>query len=271
MGKSLLQSRLARELMRLRDLAGLSGREVGRRIGLSQSQVSRIDRGHALPSIATVRSWLDQTQATPEDRRRVLELAEAAHGETRPWSSLYASAAHLQAMTGERDRAATLIRNFNPTILPGLLQTASYARAALSMGRSADVPAAVAARMERQQVLHEPGRRFEFVITERLLRFDPGAGALVGQAARLLSLATEPSIDIAVLPDGVNPGALAWHNFVLRSSDDGVVTVSAELVHGSVDDSVEAETVGTFEVLWKRLWDSSARGNDALRIIRAAS
>lgn len=267
---SLLQTRLARELMRLRDLAGLSGREMGRRIGLSQSQVSRIDRGVALPSLATVRSWLDQTRASVDDRERVLGLVEAAHGETRPWSSLFASAAHLQALTGERDRSALLIRNYQPTILPGLLQTAAYARAALRMGRTTDIPAAVAARMERQQVLHEPGRRFEFVIAERLLTWDPGDGALAGQEARLLSLASEPTIDIRVLPDATNPGVLAWHNFVLRTDGSGVVTASAELVHGSIDDSSEPERVAAFDELWTRLWDAAVQGDAAIARIRGA-
>ncbi len=86
--------------------------------------------------------------------------------------------------------AARLIRNFQPTVIPGLLQTAEYTRSVLALGKTTDRAAALAARLERQQVLHEPGRRFEFVISEQVLRWAPGPLAQAGQIDRLLSLMT---------------------------------------------------------------------------------
>lgn len=266
---SLIRGRLAKELLRLRDLAGMSGREMARRTGVSQPTMSRIDRGMALPSMQVVRTWIDACGAAADTRDRVLALAEAAHGETRPWRSLFSEELHLQSQPQERDIAAALIRNFQPTVLPGLLQTAAYAQAILGLGRSKDVAAAVATRLQRQQVLHEPGRRFEFLLSEHVLRWPPAAGALAGQADRLLALATAPSVEIAVLPDTVSAGVVPWHNFVLREpAGGGPVTVSTELVLGAQDDITDPESVGVFDDLWNRMWSVAAHGREAAELIR---
>lgn len=267
---SVAHARLGKELRRLLALAGISGREMGRRLEVSQPQVARYLRGESLPPLPVVRRMLDEVDASDADRTVVMQLAESALTQTKSWQSLFEDEVQLQTRIGERDRAAVLIRNYNPTVLPGLLQTSAYARAALSMGRGTDIAGAVAARMERQVILHERDRRFEFVITERLLRWPPGEGAMAGQAARLQSLMSEPAIEVAVLPDMVNPGVLPWHNFVLRTGPDGVVRVSAELVHGSVDDSADADTVAACERAWKLLWDASLRGDEAAQLIRKA-
>jgi transcriptional regulator with XRE-family HTH domain len=247
----------------------MSGREMARRTGVSQPTMSRIDRGMALPSMQVVRTWLDACGADSDTRDRVLALAEAAHGETRPWRSLFDEELHLQTQAQRRDAAAARIRNFQPTVLPGLLQTAAYAQAILGLGRSKDVAAAVATRLQRQQVLHEPGRRFEFVVAEHVLRWPPAPGALAGQADRLLALATAPSIEIAILPDTVSAGAVPWHNFVIREpADGGPTTVSTELVLGAQDDIADPDSVAIFERLWEQLWAAAAHAGEAVELIR---
>ncbi|OZM82629.1 helix-turn-helix transcriptional regulator [Pseudonocardia sp. MH-G8] len=264
-----IRSQLAKELLRLRDLAGMSGRDMARRTGVSQPTMSRIDRGLALPSMHVVRTWLDACNTDSDTRERVEALAEAAHGETRPWRTLFGELTHLQAQARERDAAAAVIRNFQPTVLPGLLQTAAYARAVLELGRSKDVAAALVARLERQQVLHEPGRRFEFVLAEHVLRWSPAPGALAGQLDRLQSLATASAVEIAILPDTVSAGAVPWHNFVIRdAADGGTTTVSTELIHGAQDDIAEPGVVEVYVTLWERLWNAAAHGDEALELIR---
>ena len=259
------RKRLALELRRLRDLTGLSGRQLGRRIAVSQPMMSRFDRGESLPRMPVVRRWLDECDADDETRARVLELALRAHGEHKRWSELLADESHLQGRERDYDVAADRIQNFQPTVLPGLLQTASYAQAALRLGRT-DMPAAVAERLRRQELLDEPGRRFEFVIAERLLRWQPGPGALAGQADRLLTLADRESIDIAVLPDDTSPGILAWHNFVIRRSAENGAWVATELLHGA-QEIRDPESVRLYEHVWTTLSAAAVHGGDALSLI----
>jgi Domain of unknown function (DUF5753) len=69
-----------------------------------------------------------------------------------------------------------VVRNFQPGIIPGLLQTAEYARQIMALagiGLHGGLAAAVAARLGRQQALHDPDRSFEFLLTEAALRYRP--------------------------------------------------------------------------------------------------
>jgi transcriptional regulator with XRE-family HTH domain len=259
---------LAKELSRLRDLAGISGREMARRTGVSQPTMSRIGHGVAVPSVPVAQQWLDECAADADTRERVLALVEAALGETRAWRDLLDEQEHLQDVARERNAAARLVRNFQPTVIPGLLQTAEYARRILAMGRT-DSPAALAARLDRQQVLHEPGRRFEFLLAEQLLHWSPGPGALTGQMDRLASLATLEQVALAIVPADAAVG-VAWHNFVIREpADGGPVYVTTELVHGAQEIS-DPESVGIYVALWERLWKASVVDEDAVALIRGA-
>lgn len=258
---------LEKELQRLRELAGLSGRELAQATSLSQAKISRIERGDALPTLPEAKQWLERCGADAETRDRVLALAESALSETRPWGVLLLDRAHLQDEVRERNAAAARVRNFQPTVIPGLLQTAEYARRILTLGRS-DVGAALTVRLEAQQVLQESGRRFEFVIAEHVLRWEPGPGVRAAQLDRLTSLATLGSVDLAVLPAAAAVGVVPWHNFVIREpADGGPVYVTTELFHGA-QEIVDPESVAVYLEAWRRLRESAVVGDDAIAMIR---
>jgi transcriptional regulator with XRE-family HTH domain len=267
-----MRAQLAKELQRLRDLAGLSGRELARRTGISQPKVSRIEHGQALTSLPEAERWLTECGASPDVHRRVLALVEAVLGETRPWGELLQGRDHLQDLVRERDTAAALVQNFQPTVIPGLLQTAEYARRILALGRT-DVAFALAARLDRQQMLHEPGRQFEFLIVEHVLTWSPGpepATVLGPQLDRLMSLATLENIEIAVLPRTAVP-VLPWHNFVIRQpADRGPAYVTTELVHGA-QEITDPASVAVYRSTWARLWDAAVVGREAMELIRTLS
>lgn len=263
---SLVRRQLAAELAKLRAMSGRAGRAMG---PINQARVSRIESGKVLPSRTEVLQWLDVTVALPDERERVLAFVEAAHSETRPWADILDGRAHLQDEAQTRNAAAALIRNYQPTVVPGLLQTASYGRYVLEFGRT-DVAAALAARLDRQQLLYEPDRRFEFLLAERVLRWEPGPGALLGQLEHLASVATLESVDLAVVPESAAV-AMAWHNFVLRTpADGGPPYVTTELVHGAQEISDPA-SVGIYMSLWDRLWEAAVVGSEAVRLIRSAA
>lgn len=266
---SRVRTLLVKELLRVRDLAGLSGREMARRLGISQPKMSRIDRGLSLPSMPLVERWLAEGNANEDTRERILALAEAAHGETRPWGDLLDGRDHLQDEARERTAAARLIRNFQPTVIPGLLQTAEYTRSVLALGKTTDRAAALAARLERQQVLHEPGRRFEFVISEQVLRWAPGPQALAGQIDRLLSLMTLESVEVAVLESSAAV-VVPWHNFIIREPADGSPSyVTTELFHGAQKIN-DTDSVAVYLKAWKQLWQAAVTADKATALLRAA-
>jgi transcriptional regulator with XRE-family HTH domain len=265
---------LGAELRKLRSLAGLSQRVLVAALSSSQAGVSRIEHGETLPTREQVIAWLRACGVgdDPDVRGRALGLADAAHGETRPWGDMLPTdESHLQGVAGERERSATLIRNCQLTWLPGLLQTADYARLVIEQTdpeSERDTAAALAARLQRQQILFEQGRRFEFLIAESALLWAPEAGVMAAQRDRLLSLATLPTVEIAILPIR-RTGTPAWHSFIVFQERDESSFVTTELVHGGQEIS-DRDAVRRYVTLWDRLWNAAATGDEAVDLIRGA-
>jgi Domain of unknown function (DUF5753) len=156
-----------------------------------------------------------------------------------------------------------------------MLQTADYARRVIPLAditHTVDHQAALAGRIQRQGILHGTGadQRLQFLITQRLLRWEPGPGTLLPQLAHLASTAALDRVELAILPDHF-AGALPWHNFTLRYPADGTSPyAAAELIDGEhlVRDP---DSVAIYEQLWRQLWDASLVGPEALSLIKEAS
>lgn len=271
---------LAEELVRVRVRAGLTGRDMARVLHLSQAQLYRYDHAVTTPSLPKVRMWLDACRAAASEslddaeRVRFLDLAEAAHGEPKSWKS-HRSVVSAQEAAADQDRDAVELCEAEFVVLPGLLQTPEYAAAAVrraDLHGQFDHAAQVGGRLARQALLFEPGRRWRFVLAERLLSYSPGSAALMApQRARLLSLADTDGVEIAVLPTDavIEPSGLWWSPFTIVRPGDGETYVVAELPHGEVTVAAPDE-VASFDLLWSRIWGASAVGSDAAeRMARA--
>jgi hypothetical protein len=134
------------------------------------------------------------------------------------------------------------IRVFQPTVIAGLLQTSQYARAVLSAYRTeladdliADsalaVSEAVAARMQRSQVLDDPDRQFAIIMTESSLsnQMCPPA-EMLAQIARLREVAQQPNVSIRIVPKAARWPFPPLHGFELM----GDRHVLVDLLNGSI-------------------------------------
>lgn len=269
------RSRLGTELRRSRMLAGLSGRQVARITGISQPTVSRIERGESVPSLAEVAAWADATQA-PDDRRSLLvALAEAAVNEVTTFRARLSNglAAVQDSVRGLESTARTL-RNFQPGIVPGLLQTAEYARRIMSFANTngdTDLGAAVAARLARQEVLHDPRRSFEFLMTEAALRYRPGPReVLTAQLDHLAAVVTLDTISFGVIPTDAEMHAITRCGFVLYENriDEQTPFAIIEAPHASLYASEPAD-VETYREQFARFRESAIYGTSALDIVRS--
>jgi transcriptional regulator with XRE-family HTH domain len=231
---------LAAELRHLRGLSGISGRELGRRIAISQSKVSRIESGTVLPSLPEVVAWSAAVEAAEDVRDRLASLTRSAHHEARSWRGLL-ERGHVQGEIGRREALATRIRTYQHSVVPGLLQTAEYARRVFSLFQvpypDDELAAAVSARLERQRAVYEPDRRFDFLISEAALRWRPGpARLLLAQLDRLQSISTLDNVSLGLIPHDAEALTTPSHSFVIydgHEEDDRLVTV--EMVHRPVE------------------------------------
>jgi transcriptional regulator with XRE-family HTH domain len=262
---------LGGELRRLRVLAGIGGREMAGHLGVSQSKVSRIETGHFAPSLREVRAWARAADAVPADLDRLDWLAEQALNEVIPFRQ-WRDESGVSGMQGEirsLELSARQIAAFQPCFVPGLLQTAEYARRVLgTLGIDvADLDAAAAERIDRQAILHDRARRFEFILTDAALRWRSGpADMLPAQAARIASLATLGNVAIGVIPAGADMHAAPTCAFVLyEERDDGESPLAAvETPHARLEITGEVQAYRDELGLLRR---SALFGADAIAYI----
>jgi len=192
-------SELAATLKRLRIASGLSGPELARRTGWSQSKVSRIENRHTRPSVEDVRAWCRETDAHEEVAPHLAKLAIGVLGEHRSWASQ--NLAERQIEVGDLEIAAAQVRVYDPSLVSGLLQVPAYAEAMFrALGRDEEAAAeAVARRMKRQAALYMPGKTFVFILGEAALYWRPvGADIREAQLRQLLTIAERPNVEIRI-------------------------------------------------------------------------
>lgn len=263
------RQRLADELRLQRDLAGLTGRELARRIGISQSKVSRIESGTTLPSRPEVTAWGGATGASDEVLELLTVLAAAARTEVDTWREALQGRSHTQDEIGRREADAHALRCYEPAVMPGLLQTAGYARAVLTLFKGhapeTDVSTAVAGRLNRQQILYDEDRTFEFLITEGALRWRPCPPRLLAaQLARIASVSTLDNVSIGVIPADVKATTAVSLGFTIFEGRDGDVApyVMVEVPHARLTIR-SSDDVAIYERGWSLLRQMARFGDDA--------
>lgn len=268
---------LAAELRRLRDLAGVSGRDLAGRIGISQSKVSRIESGAVVPSLPEVTAWGKELGVAAETQDRLTALIEAAYDEVNPWRSAMRRRRNLQDTVHDLETTAARIATFQPALVPGLLQTAEYARRVIGMFHrqydTADPAAEVAGRVNRQLALYEAHRHFDFLITETALRWRPGPVATqLAQLDRIASVSTLENVTVGLIPLAIEATALTTHNFVVYEGEDGDAdaTVTVETIHADMTVDT-AEHVALYRDRWSQLRRMALFGDDAREFLQGVA
>jgi transcriptional regulator with XRE-family HTH domain len=224
---------LASRLRELREDAGLSTTRLAAELSWSQSKVSKIENRRTKPSVADVQAWVTATGASDEVAAELMDVAESIQVASIIWDrTLSGGRAAHQRNISRLLADATRMQVFQHAAVPGLLQTAEYARSVLTLADVfgvGDTARAAAARIERQAALYEEGRQFDFLISEAALRFRPVPhDALAAQYDKILSVSTLPGVNLAVMPTGARPSTVQAHSFVIYTMPDDSQFVTIE-------------------------------------------
>ncbi len=187
-------------LKALRIAKGWTAEQVADRLLISTSKLSRLETGQRGASARDVRDLCDLYEVGDEQRQRLLDLA--MEGKQRAWwqplALPYSTYVGLEA-------EAASISDYGLGIMPGLLQTADYARAVVHAAVPKWVPEVVEqrvqGRMARQQLLHaDHAPHFEAVVDESVLHRVVGSAAVMqAQLERLLELSGLPNVTLRVI------------------------------------------------------------------------
>ncbi|MGE3288285.1 MAG: helix-turn-helix domain-containing protein [Pseudonocardia sp.] len=213
---------LARELRKLREAAGLTLEEAAPRLDFSDSTLSRIENAQQGANVHAVKSMLDLYDAG--DRWEEL-LTLARESRQRGWWQAYGLSERASYIGFETE--ASRVRDFTVSYLPGLLQTADYARAMFAAGmvwdRGQALENAVAVRTIRQERLTDPEHplHLEAIVDEAALRRPVGGPAVHrAQLEHLLRAVELPTVTLQVLPTGVGAHPGLASAFTLLSFGD---------------------------------------------------
>jgi len=197
--------RLGRELRRLRDANDMTLEDAGRALRCSPSRVQRIESGHIKARPGDVAELLlSYGVQLDSDQARGLQTLARELGAPGWWQRLGTLSQRYLTYIGF-EAEATELRHFEPTLVPGLLQTEAYARAVIGIGRETEteiIEQRVKARMARQSVLtREQPLRLWAILSEAVLHTEVGSAEVQReQLQQLVKWAARPNVTIQVLP-----------------------------------------------------------------------
>ncbi|MEH0417606.1 helix-turn-helix domain-containing protein [Streptomyces sp. B21-083] len=227
---SVLRMILGRQLEELRTRAGLSFVDAGAAIGVSHSTIRRMEAAKVarlrLPDVEK----LLQTYGVTDQQEIDTFLKSVREANKRGWWHNYRDvlpdwfAAYLSL-----EQAALQIRAYEAQFVPGLFQTADYARALLGAGNphgsSEATDRRVALRLRRQELLTRPAPpRVWIVMDETVLRWPVGGPEVMrAQIDHLIEMNALPHVTLQIMPFGNGPHpamrAGAFHLFRFRAPE----------------------------------------------------
>ncbi|MFJ6519217.1 helix-turn-helix domain-containing protein [Streptomyces filamentosus] len=259
---------LGARLRELRTEAGLTGKALAQRLDWPASKVSRLQAGKQTPSSGDLEAWA-QAVGKPGV---VTELkARLAGLETtyRSWRRQLVAGHRARQEQGIVETAATsLTRAVEIVRVPGLLQTPEYARNVFEQNAEfrqtpRDVVAAVRARMQRQEALRDPNKRFHFLLHEPALhaRTCP-VPVQVAQLNRLLGVARLETVRLGIVPLGARLRRVPSHGFWIYDRRLVIVeTISTEMW---LEDEA---SIRLYERSWEWFEQAAVYGEQAQRLI----
>jgi transcriptional regulator with XRE-family HTH domain len=256
----------------LRTQAGLSGKELASVNNWQQSKVSRLENGRQMPSPADIGAWARACGADAETTQALLQLLSEVQGAHLDWKRrMRRGQEEVQLSYNQLVQEAQLVRHFEMVYVPGLLQTAEYARRVLTEmvdlhGLAVeDVGAAVAARMQRQQLLYDDTKAFEFILAEPVLRWMLcPRDVMRGQLDRLQTVIGVSNIRFGIVPMGLPLATAPQNSFQIYDDLAIVETFIGETTHRDDEAAAYARAM-------ERLWDQAVTGEGARRLIVEAA
>lgn len=252
------QVRLATELRRLRDAAGLTAREAAALLGVSAPQISQIEA--ALTGVSERRLRAMAANYACSDAGLIDTLAAMATDRTRGWWEEYRGqlpTAYLDL--AELEHHSRYRWDVDFLHVPGLLQTEGYARALFSYVNpefpEGEVERRVQHRMKRKVILEHPDPTpYEAVIHEAALRIRVGDRAATrDQLNRITELSHADHITVRVIPFDLDDFAGAGSAMVYAGGPvPRLDTVVRDGPHGTVFVDAEAQ-LSRFRTLFHRL------------------
>lgn len=233
--------RLGIALRNRREAAKMTLEEAADEINSTRSTLSRYENAQTLVSPAMVRSLLTLYGASADE---IAEMVQLAKDVRKPgWWVTYSYLLDKRTIDFiALEAEAKSIANFEPSVVPGLLQTADYIRAVMLGGphtlTEQGVEQRIKARLDRQKrITDEHPAIFDGIIDEGALRRPVGGDQVMReQLKHLLKLSELPNVTVQVIPlkAGYHRGTRGSLHLLEFADPEDPVVASVETVAGQL-------------------------------------
>ncbi|MGW0630741.1 helix-turn-helix domain-containing protein [Streptomyces sp. NPDC002758] len=247
------QMRLAVELRRLRDAAGLSARQAAALLGVNPVQISHIESGLSGVSEERLRRLASHYACT--DGEFIDALVAMATDRTRDWWEEYRGLLPTSFLDlAELEHHALFLREVAILYVPGLLQTEHYARAVFSSRVPELTPEELELRVRHRMARQEITIPYEVVVHEAALRIRVSdRAAAQTQLARLVELSEADHITLRAIPFDLDGFARAASTMTYAGGPvPELDTVVRDVPHGSAFIDSEAQ-LGAFRTRFRKV------------------
>jgi hypothetical protein len=214
---------------------------------MSQSKVSKIERGFLLPSAEDVKALCEVYELPASQRQELTALVTELREEARYRVILARGMAEMQRRIAQLEASAALVRSFQPAMVIGLLQTPAYMRCVFGAQApglevsAEDVDAAVAAREARTRLLDDLSKSFILIMTEGALRWHADSPAvMIEQITVIADAARRLNVRVGIIPWTTPVRLFPRHGFHLYDAD--AVIVGTETATATMTGAADIET-----------------------------
>ncbi|MGN9778062.1 helix-turn-helix domain-containing protein [Micromonospora sp. H33] len=277
LGSTVPRRQLGRLLRQFRNEAGVTLDAAAEALEYSRQKIWRLECGMGPVRVLDVKAMCELYGVSPEMTEAMRGLA--AETKSKGWWHAYGDAvpSWFELYVG-LESAASRLRGYDESLIPGILQTKEYAHALYRLRRTMsdeDRERLVEIRLQRQALLTRrlpAAPRLESVLSEAVLRRSLGGSAVMAaQLDHLIRLSDLPNVSVRVLPlaVGPQPGAVAGTFMILdfpptkggRAAPEPSVVYSESLTGALYLD--KPDELAAYERVW--------RGLDALALSEAES
>ncbi|MEV0679776.1 helix-turn-helix transcriptional regulator [Actinosynnema sp. NPDC050436] len=255
----------------MRTASGLSTHATGEAVGMSGSKISRIETSEIGVYLDDLEKLLDLYGVTKKERVHLPDLARHADQRGLLRTTNHNLPDDWQTWA-DFEHEATGLFNYEPLVIPGLLQTAEYARElirATGHNLSADqVDALVTSRIARQGLLSRSDPlRFHVIIDQGALERPFGrAGARARQLRHIADTAELDNVTVQLLPEtGLHAGLSGPFVILQYDNDPSLVLLENKVSSLFLD---EPEQIEVFEATWHALRTAALDPGESIRLLR---
>jgi len=263
---------LGAHLRALRVARGLTVEQVAGELLCSTSKISRMETGHRGATARDVRDLCNLYEVDDQlERARLTNLA--AEGKQRGWWQAY-ELDYFDTYVG-LEEAATGTRQYQSTVVPGLLQTPEYARAVAEVldVTPERVDELVEVKMRRQTLLaRKPEAPLSVILDEAVLhRVVGGAIAMQAQLNHLINVTKFHNVTIQVISYGAGAHPAMESTFAILSLEEPVPSIV--YVEGLVGFIYldRPQDIARYEQVFDRLRDVALSPQESIKLIAKVS